>query len=313
MTAHDRFRGCMLGLACGDAIGTAVEFRPRRSFDRIYDMVGGGPFNLAPGQWTDDTSMALCLGASLVNEKGFNARDQMERYCQWAEEGYLSSTGECFDIGQTVSSALNRFRQTGDPMSGATEPIPAANGSIMRLAPVPMFFYPDWGEAVRMSGESSKTTHGARECVDACQLFGSMIYKALDGRPKDEILFGRHFHPDRGVSLTKTILALARGEYRDLSESALHGSGYVVKSLEAALWCFYRHESYEEAVLAAANLGEDADTTAAVCGQLAGAHYGETGIPATWREKLAMGTFIAALADNLYGGVRKTGGGLAGP
>lgn len=135
MDLRDRFRGCLLGLAVGDAVGTTVEFRPRGSFRPLADMIGGGPFQLRPGQWTDDTSMALCLATSLVECNGFDALDQMERYCKWADSGYLSSTGACFDIGNTVASALRRFRQTGNPFAGSSDPYSAGNGCIMRLAP----------------------------------------------------------------------------------------------------------------------------------------------------------------------------------
>jgi len=138
-----RTRGCLLGLAVGDAVGTTVEFHPRGSFAPVTDMVGGGTFGLRPGQWTDDTSMALCLATSRVECGGFDAGDQMERYCRWYEEGYLSSTGRCFDIGNTVRSALERFRQDGDPNAGSRNPRSAGDGCIMRLAPVPIFFFPD--------------------------------------------------------------------------------------------------------------------------------------------------------------------------
>lgn len=300
MDTEDRFRGCFLGLACGDATGTAVGLLPRGSFPRLTDMVGGGRFELAPGQWTDDTSMALCLATSLVAENGFHPRDQMERYTRWLQEGAFSSTGRCFGIGSTVALALERFRRTGDPFSGPTDPIPASNGCLSRLAPIPMFFHRDRSEAVAMCGDSARTTHGARECVDACHLFGAMLFKALEGRSKEEILLGRHFLPDGEVQLCESISKVARGEYRDLTEVAVRGSSYVVMSLEAALWCFYRNGSYEDAVLAAANLGEDAEATAAVCGQLAGAHYGARGIPRAWRAKLAMGAVIEGLAKSLY-------------
>ena len=102
MTAKDRFHGCLLGLAAGDAVGTTVEFRPRGSFEPLVDMVGGGPFGLEPGQWTDDTSMALCLAESLVELGAFDPRDQMERYVRWWTGGHLSSNGRCFDIGSTA-------------------------------------------------------------------------------------------------------------------------------------------------------------------------------------------------------------------
>ena len=156
---QQRFRGCLLGLACGDAVGTTVEFQPRGTFKPVTDMVGGGLFGLKVGEWTDDTSMALCLAESLIEIGGFDPKDQMKRYCRWMDEGYLSSNGRCFDIGGTVRNVLNRFKRTGDPFSGSTDPHSAGNGCIMRLAPVPMFFYPDRKVVIGMSRESSRTTH----------------------------------------------------------------------------------------------------------------------------------------------------------
>jgi ADP-ribosyl-[dinitrogen reductase] hydrolase len=259
-------------------------------------MIGGGRFHLLPGQWTDDTSMALCLATSLVEQGRFDPRDQMERYCRWAEQGYLSSTGTCFDIGGTTASALQRFRRTGEPYAGSTDPHSAGNGSIMRLAPIPMFFCPDIEAAERYGGESSRTTHGAAECVDACRLLARIICRALQGMPKDSVALG-----DReSFAGAEKIVAIARGGYREKSEAAIRGSGYVVESLEAALWCFTRADSFAEAILMAANLGDDADTTAAVCGQVAGAYYGEPGIPADWLERLAIRSEITQLADRMY-------------
>lgn len=296
MDQKERFRGCLLGLAVGDAVGTSVEFRPRGSFKPLTDMIGGGPFHLRAGQWTDDTSMALCLATSLVECNGFDAHDQMERYCKWAETGYLSSTGTCFDIGNTVASALRRFRQTGDPFAGSSDPNSAGNGCIMRLAPIPMFFFPDWEAVEQFAGESSRTTHGAKECLDACRLLARIICCALSGRPKDEVVLG---HSKIFVGSEK-IVAIARGAYQEKSEGEIRGSGYVVDSLEAAMWCFVHTHSFEDAILTAANLGDDADTTAAVCGQVAGAYYGAGQIPATWVKRLALRSEITELADRLY-------------
>lgn len=295
MEMRERFRGCLVGLAVGDAIGTVVEFKPRGSFTPLTDMVGGGPFRLKPGQWTDDTSMALCLAVSLVESGGFDARDQMNRYLRWWREGYLSSTGACFDIGTTVSMALRQFEQTGEPYSGPVHPRSAGNGCIMRLAPVPLFFHPDLEKVIHFAGESSRTTHGATECIDACRLLAAMLFRALEGRSKEEVLLGSagsRFDSD-------SVKRIARGEYRARLESEVRGSGYVVDCLEAAAWCFDRADSFAEAVLMAANLGDDADTTAAVCGQVAGAHWGLSGIPPRWVELLAARELIVDLADRL--------------
>ncbi len=293
-----RFRGCLLGLAVGDAVGTTVEFQSRGSFDPVTDMVGGGPFSMEPGQWTDDTSMALCLAESLIVKQGFAARDQMERYVRWYRDGHLSSTGRCFDIGNATRSALTAFERTGEPFSGSTDPYSAGNGSIMRLAPIPMFYYPDTEQAVLNANDSSRTTHGADECLDACVLYAYMLIKALEGKPKDNILFGA----DSAFlmrELSPKIHAIAAGDYKDKAEDQIKGSGYVVESLEAALWCFHRTDTFRDAILKAVNLGDDADTTAAVCGQIAGAYYGESGIPSEWLDKLCMRGTITKFADKL--------------
>lgn len=290
--------GCLLGLACGDAVGTTLEFQSPGTFEPISDMVGGGPFNLRPGEWTDDTSMALCLASSLVELNGFDAHDQMLRYSRWYQYGYLSSNGQCFDIGGTVLSALRSFGLTGKPYSGSTDEFSAGNGSIMRLAPIPMF-YPDWADAIYYSGESSRTTHGSAECIGACQLLGSMLHKAINGQAKDEILFGSHFPESSNCTLPAKIEAIAQGNYRDKTHDCITGSGYVVQSLEAALWCFHQTNSYKEAILQAANFGNDADTTAAICGQIAGAYYGLNGIPEHWLTRLAKLSTIEELVDRL--------------
>lgn len=295
MKTIDRFRGCLLGLAAGDAVGTTVEFSPRGSFLPLVDMVGGGPFHLAPGQWTDDTSMALCLATSLVELRRFDLGDQMERYCRWAEQGYLSSTGRCFDIGRTVAAALRRYRETGDPLAGLTDPRSSGNGCIMRLAPIPMFFYPDEPAAADYSATSSRCTHASVECVEAAALLGGMLVRALAGASKQEVLFGGR---DTAIRSEK-VAAIARGDYVARLESEIHGSGYVVACLEAALWSFAGTDSFEAAILRAANLGDDADTTAAVCGQIAGAYYGESAIPSRWLERLALASQIRGLADEL--------------
>ena len=296
MIQRDRHRGCLLGLAVGDAIGTTVEFLPRGTFAPVTDMTGGGPFQLKAGEWTDDTSMALCLGASFLHSGGFDARDQINRYCNWRQHGYMSCNGKCFDIGGTVSRALLDYERTREPLSGSDDPRAAGNGSIMRLAPVPMFYSGDQKEAVERSGDSSRTTHGAAECIDACKYFGLVLWRTLYGNDKDAVLADC----DAAVVSCESIRAIARGMYKSKSVEEVRGSGYVVESLEAALWSFWSSESFEEAVLKAVNLGDDADTTGAVCGQVAGAFYGEKGIPSRWLEQLAMVDDIRKMADELF-------------
>lgn len=309
METLDRFYGCLLGLACGDAVGTTVEFSPRGTFKPVTDMVGGGPFDLKPGQWTDDTSMALCLATSLIEMSRFDALDQMLRYCRWMDEGYLSSTNDCFDIGSTVEDALQRFKESGEAFSGPTDPQTAGNGCLMRLAPIPMYFFGNRELAIKRSADSARTTHGAPECIDASKLFGAILHRALSGADKDAVL-REHGLADAEIS-SASVRSIASGAYLQKSEDDIRGTGYVVDSLEAALWCFATTTSFKSAILKATNLGDDADTTAAICGQLAGAFYGISGIPKGWLDLLTMAEEIRSLADELedppMGGIASDG------
>ena len=302
MEQIERYCGCLLGLAAGDAVGTTLEFKPPGSFAPIEDMVGGGPFGLAPGQWTDDTSMALCLAESLVERQGFDPIDQSERYVRWYREGYLSSTGRCFDIGDTTRSALVRFERTREPYSGSADPMSAGNGSIMRLAPVPLAYARRPREAIEKSGESSRTTHGSPVTVDACRYLGALIVGAVNGVGKEELLSER-YTPISGYweenPLSPEIDEIATGSFKHREPPEIKGKGHVVKSLEAALWAFFRSDTFREGCLLAVNLGDDADTTGAVHGQLAGSLWGERGIPESWRAKLAHHPLIESLAERL--------------
>ena len=303
MDLIERYRGALLGLAVGDAVGTTLEFRSPGTFAPIDMMLGGGPFGLQPGEWTDDTSMALCLAESLIERQGFDPVDQLERYTRWYRHGHLSSTGHCFDIGNTVRSALHTFAHTREPYCGSTDPHSAGNGSIMRLAPVALAYGRDPARAVDLCGESSRTTHGAATAVDACRYLGALLVGALHGASKEELL-ADHYSPIPGIwedrPLVPEIDEIASGSFKRREPPEIRGTGYVVASLEAALWAFHRGADYREGCLLAVNLGDDADTTGAVYGQLAGAYYGEGGIPDTWRSRLALRKVIEGYADRLH-------------
>ncbi|MFN2567639.1 MAG: ADP-ribosylglycohydrolase family protein [Gemmatimonadaceae bacterium] len=302
---RDRYLGAMLGLAVGDALGTTLEFRSPGSFRPIADIVGGGPFGLAPGQWTDDTSMALCLAESLLVRGGADAADQMRRFVRWIDEGHWSSTGVCFDVGTVVRYAIDAFRRTGNGFSGPTDENTAGNGSLMRLAPVPLFFAADAEVAIRMAADSSRTTHGASAAVDACRYFAGLLLGALQGVPKSALLEPR-FTPVPGLwerePLHPAVAAVADGSFRRKAPPEIRGGqGYVVDTLEAALWAFSTTDDFASGALGAVNLGGDADTTGAVYGQLAGAYYGVAGIPERWRSVVARGEAISRMAHQLYG------------
>jgi ADP-ribosyl-[dinitrogen reductase] hydrolase len=287
-----RVRGSLLGLAIGDAVGATNEFQIDPP--PIGDMLGGGTFRLEPGQWTDDTSMALCLADSLLACKGHDPADQMERYVRWWREGYNSVRGYCFDIGNTTVESLQRFMQHGDPYAGDPSPRKAGNGSLMRLAPVVLFYRDDEQRAMQFAADSSRTTHAAPQAVESCSLYALLIVRALKGLGKAEVL-----HPVL-TDPSSPVAAIARGEYLWKQRSELKPSGYVIDSLECALWCFAQSNSFREGCLMAANLGGDADTIAAIYGQLAGAFHGEEGIPVEWIERLAWSAHIQALGSRLH-------------
>jgi ADP-ribosylglycohydrolase len=303
MDRRSRYRGVLLGLAAGDALGTTVEFTSPGEFEPLTDIVGGGPFQMKSGEWTDDTSMALCLAESLIGRNGFDPVHQLETYVRWYREGHWSVKGRCFDIGTTTARSLQRFERTREPYCGPTSPDLAGNGSLMRLAPVPLAFARRPAEAIARSGDSSRTTHAAAVCVDACRYFGGLIVAALDGLPKDHLL-ANDYEPAVAAwlkePLDEKIAAIAAGSFRKKEPPAIRGSGYVVHCLEAALWAFHKTDTFRDGALLAVNLGEDADTTGAVYGQIAGAYYGEEGIPRPWRAVLAMRAKIEEAADRLY-------------
>lgn len=305
----DRARGALLGLALGDTLGVPLEFCARDS-RTVTDIEGGGPFNLAPGFWTDDTSMACCLAYSLIKKGGFNAEHQMQSYCKWYLYGAYSSTGTCFDIGVATRAGLEEFLNTGQPYAGSDDPRSAGNGSLMRLAPIPIFYADAFEECVEHAASSSRTTHQAPEAIDACKYYAALIFGALNGVPK-EILLDGLYSPIEGYwqrqALSPAILEIAQGSYKTKERHQIHSSGYVVHTMEAALWALHRNTNFRDGVLEAVNLGDDSDTVGAVYGQLAGAVYGETGLPIDWITRMhACQGFYHFVQDLLFASKSRT-------
>lgn len=292
---RERAIGSLLGLALGDALGTTLEFSARDSRPRLTEIEGGGPFRLEPGQWTDDTSMALALADSLIAGDGLDEHDLMTRFVSWMDEGAYSSNGRCFDIGVTVRGALNRFKKSGNPIAGSTNPHSAGNGSLMRLAPVAIRYWDDDAARRDAAARQSRTTHGAAEAVDACVAFAAMLADAIAGKPRSHVLRHRPGEPP----YSGQIAAIMGGSWRGKAPDCIRSSGYVAHSLKAAIWSVARTGSFPEAVLLAANLGDDADTVAAITGQLAGALYGYRAIPGNWIGQLANQGLIFGMARQL--------------
>ncbi|MEX1003847.1 MAG: ADP-ribosylglycohydrolase family protein [Acidimicrobiia bacterium] len=301
--------GCLVGLALGDALGAAVEFQAPGTFPPVTGMRGGGPFGLTAGQWTDDTSMALALADSIV-VRGWDLEDQARRYVRWWRHGDYSVTGECFDIGITTAAALARF-EGGIPalQSGIGDHRSAGNGSIMRLAPVAIAAshrYPDdLAGLVERCVDSSRPTHRAPQALSACAVFGVVLAALIAGEEHQVILDPRWSAWDEVrtiVNLHPEVDEVISGSHGEREPPEIVGSGYVVRSLEAALWAFGKHPDARGSLLVAVNLGDDADTTGAVCGQLSGAAWGVAGLPEDWLGMLAGRDEVAAIAAALVAG-----------
>jgi len=293
MTLNDRALGGLLALACGDALANGVEFSPRGSAE-ITDMHSTRRY-LPVGQWSDDTGLALCLGESLVETNRLDPADQMRRY----EGFYDRKEGWPCELaltpGNTLGAALNKFKDTGEAFSGSAHPLAAGNGGLMRLLPVVLAAHPETALVRLWARESTRTTHGAQECLEGSELLALILHHLLLGEDKFDALSAA---ADQTWQ-SKKIMALARGEYLNKPETLIKAKSYVADTLEAALWCFASTRSLETALLAAANLGDDCDTVAAVTGQLAGCHYGIDGIPEGWLNVLVGKRGIETLAKRL--------------
>ncbi len=226
---EDRARGALLGLAVGDALGTTLEFSRRDTKPLLTDMVGGGPFKLRAGQWTDDTAMALALADSLAAHPRLDPHDLMRRFVAWHRDGDYSCTGRCFDIGVTTRQALARFERDGDPLAGSTDAMTAGNGSLMRLAPVAIRHDGDAEGRRAAAALQSRTTHAAPEAVAACIIFADMLADAITGVPRDEVLLA-----PRATALS-TVTRIVNGSWKGMPRHEIVSSGYVLHSLEAAL------------------------------------------------------------------------------
>ncbi|WGM30606.1 ADP-ribosylglycohydrolase family protein [Brevundimonas sp. NIBR11] len=290
---RERANGALLGLAVGDAVGTTLEFKARDSYPPLTDMVGGGPFGLKPGQWTDDTAMALALADSLNACGGLNEQDLLGRFSEWWATGAYSCTGHCFDIGATTQQALSRWRRTKGDHCGSTDAYSAGNGSLMRLAPVAIRYFGNRESLRDAAARQSKTTHAAAEAVDACVIYAETLADAIEGASRSEVLRGR------SSNWAGAIDRIATGSWRGKRRAEIRATGYVAHSLEASLWSVGRSAGFADAVLLAANLGQDADTTAAITGQLAGALGGAGGIPYSWLDKLAWRDRLEQAVDDL--------------
>lgn len=300
VTGRDAIASGIFGMAVADAVGVPAEFKSREELRArpITDMIGGGAHQQVAGTWSDDTSMALCLAFSISEQNGVDADDIMQRFCDWYEKGAYSPHGECFDIGMTVAKALRRYAD-GIPANecGGAGLQDNGNGSLMRILPLVYYLMARCGgdfsandEAMRLIDLVSSLTHrhpisrvacGIYLCIAARLLLGDAIPDAVQ-RGVDTALDGYSSHDGykAGHDCWTRIHDVAA--FAALPEDEIRSGGYVVDTLEAALWRLLNTDNYRDCVLKAVNLGSDTDTVAAVVGGLAGIHYGLDGIPSAW-------------------------------
>jgi ADP-ribosyl-[dinitrogen reductase] hydrolase len=318
MTATS-IRAVLLGLAVGDALGVPVEFigREARRRDPVTGLRGYGTHGQPPGTWSDDSSLTFCLAETLARPGGYDPADAAQRFVNWQDEGYWTAHGKVFDIGIATAEALQRIRRGVAPLqAGGKDEYSNGNGSLMRILPL-VFAIKDMpvAERFRAVREVSSITHAHIRSLMACFIYVEMARQLLSGLAIEKAYeqmqrVVRAFFQVEGIGSELEIRQFHRiledpyGDYLikpliAYSEDEIKSSGYVVHTLEAALWCLLTHDTYAATVLAAVNLGDDTDTTGAVAGGLAGLAYGEAGIPAEWLAGLARRADIEDLAQRL--------------
>lgn len=295
---RDRFQGALLGLAVGDALAAHTQFRKPGSFEVVGDLLGGGPFDMPRGAWTDDTAMALLLAESLLEREGFDAHDQVQRYARWQREGYGSATGQCVGISASVARALTTAQYKRQPFAGSHDPERLDKDPLSRVAPAAMYFFADASMAVSRAAEAARITAQAPLVLDCVRLLAAMLHQALSGREKADVL-----RPPRELwespNTRVEVLAVYEGSYARRMPPDISGGGQILQSLEAALWAFHHAANFREGALLAANLGGDSDVVTAVYGQIAGAHNGVSAIPGIWRNSLIKQELVIDTADRL--------------
>ena len=297
-TIEEKRLGAFWGLATGDALGAPIEFYPRDRLPEIREMTGGGKFNLPPGAWTDDTSMALCLGHSLIHSPDLDAADLLNRFWNWATKNELCSQDKAFGFGQNTLRTLMKFYKTGQLTADSTGKHSDGNGSIMRLSPVAIVHHTDIEETRRVARRQSFTTHASQKGADCCEFLGMLLHHLFSGLSLSEALIAIENH--EATSFWDPIVQdLVRGTWMNKTRPDIASTGYVVHTLEAALWSVYHTTSFEDALILAVNLGHDADTVGAVSGQIAGALYGVQSIPKRWLDTLAKQDLLESCAKGL--------------
>jgi ADP-ribosyl-[dinitrogen reductase] hydrolase len=293
---RERYLGALLGLATGDALAAATQYRRPKSFPNVGDLLGGGPFDLPRGAWSDDTAMALCLAESLTDKEQFDPRDQLQRYLRWQREGYLSATGQCLGITAATARALALGQRRRQPYSGSHDPTQLDPEPLSRVASAVLFGFADAAQAIQAGGDAARVTCQAPLVVDACRLLAALVHAALRGESRAQLL-----RPSPALFSARPLHREVEALPEALEEPA-RSNGGALDVLRLALRAFKSTDNFRDGALLAVNQGGNSDVIGAVYGQLAGAHYGINAIPPGWLAALALREKIEALADALLTG-----------
>jgi ADP-ribosyl-[dinitrogen reductase] hydrolase len=312
-------RAALLGLAVGDALGVPVEFigRGARQADPVTGLRGFGTHHQPPGTWSDDSSLTFCLAETLARPGGRTAMPDLadfgRRTINWLDNSYWTATGELFDVGNATRNAIQRLQQGVSPsQAGPRSELDNGNGALMRI--LPLVFHQSWqaenldlNVTWTLTEAVASVTHGHPRSTLGCFLY-LLVARGLVNGLSPTMAYEQMQELANSWLQTGSIPAVVEdkhyqrvltGKLPESTEAEIKSSGYVVHTLEAALWCLLTHNTYAATVLAAVNLGDDTDTTGAVAGGLAGLAYGEASIPAEWLAGLARRVDIEELAQRL--------------
>lgn len=283
-----KFYDGIMGLVVGDAVGVPFEFKRRDTF-KATDMTGYGTYHQPIGTWSDDSSLTLATVESLVRLERIDLKDIMQNFYYWLYYGEFTPYGNTFDVGNTTRGAIYRFECGMSPKEcGGKTIMDNGNGSLMRI--LPMAFTTCNSKEIR---NVSALTHAHEISKQACDIYIYLARDLIVGLDKEI--------PIQCLSACGLPKGFERiGYIKNLRRDEIKSTGYVIDTLEAALWCFLNTDNYRDCVLEAVNLGEDTDTIAAICGGLAGIYYGvggKKGIPEAWIEQIARKEYIKELCD----------------
>lgn len=307
----DQVYGGIFGVCVGDALGVPAEGRSRASLaaEPITGLTGGGAHDQPPGTWSDDSSLALCLTESLCD--GYSLADIGERFVRYLREGYWTPHGKAFGVGATTRRAIQALAKGGThpENAGPRGENDNGNGALMRILPLAFTLRGlPFEERFKRTAQVTSLTHGHMRSIVASVIFVEVAMNLVEGRSPAEAFTRMRKSVSKNLAAEGEVKTFDRilldGDLAKLPERDIRSSGYVLDTLEAALWCLLTEDNYSATVLKAVNLGGDSDTVAAVAGGLAGIADGYKGIPKKWREKIARHAEIAALAERFFATLR---------